>query len=369
MAHRLSAGETMPVDEFMGNAAGLAAGLAALHAAGTLHGAIDPSAILYSAVHPAKLTAFGRPASSATTAEDVHDLAAALDRSLTGQPAGRMPPSEVVDGVDPAVDRALEHGLRGIVGAADLAEELQAAPTTPFPRTSHGLAMARARFHRGALGGRRRDGGPRRFAHRPAPITRLVPRKPHNHGPRYPPHHSPTHRPPTTTVAEGSVAIVGVEVYDPPPGDEQENDDEVVLLTDGDQATTWSTERYRVPVWRFKPGVGVVFEVRGTAGTVELRGVTDDTSWSLEWAEQTEPDPTAVGAARIGQGGGGRATVQVPPRIRRCLALVAHRSPRHRRRLQHHRRRGQVPTMTDDRQLDTELVRRSSTETSGPSMI
>ncbi len=119
---------------------------------------------------------------------------------------------------------------------------------------------------------------------------------------------------PTTTVAEGSVAIVGVEVYDPPPGDEQENDDEVALLTDGDQATTWSTERYRVPVWRFKPGVGVVFEVRGTAGTVELRGVTDDTSWSLAWAEQTEPDPTRWERLASGRVGGGRATVQVPPR-------------------------------------------------------
>ncbi len=156
-------------------------------------GLSTPSAILYSAAHPAKLTGFGRPASSATTAEDVHDLAAALDRSLTGQPAGRMPPSEVIDGVDPAVDRALEHGLRGIVGAADLAEELQAAPTDPRSRERpSGLAVARARSHRGAPGRRRGDGGLRWFAHRPAPITRPVPRKPHHHGPRYPPHHSPT---------------------------------------------------------------------------------------------------------------------------------------------------------------------------------
>ncbi len=314
MAHRLDAGETMPVDEFMGNAAGLAAALAAVHAAGTLHGAIDPSAILYSAVHPAKLTAFGRPAWSSTQAEDVHDLAAALDRSLTGQPAGRIPPSEVVDGVDPAVDRALEHGLRGIVGAADLAEELQAAPTTPVPEPTvsdspwRGLALTGVLLAVAAgmvvLGGS--------LTARPqSPV--LFPASPTTSAPDLP-RTTPPPTVPTTTLAEGSVAIVGVEVYDPPPGDEQENDDEVAHLTDGDPATTWSTERYRVPVWRFKPGVGVVFEVRGTAGTVELRGVTDDTSWSLEWAEQTAPDPSGWERLASGRVGGERATVQVPPR-------------------------------------------------------
>ena len=299
----------------MGNAAGLAAGLAALHAAGTLHGAIDPSAILYSAAHPAKLTAFGRPALSATTAEDVHDLAAALDRSLTGQPAGRMPPSEVVDGVDPAVDHALEHGLRGIVGAADLAEELQAATTTPFPETVapdspwRGLALTGALLAVAAgmvlLGGS--------LTARPQSRV-LFPAGPTTSAPDVPRTTPPPSTQPPTTIAEGSVAIVDVAVFDPPPGDERENDDEVSLLTDGDPATTWSTERYRVPVWRFKRGVGVLFEVRGTTGTVELRGVTDDTSWSLAWADHEVADPAAWERLAAGRVGGGRATVQVPQR-------------------------------------------------------
>jgi hypothetical protein len=110
------------------------------------------------------------------------------------------------------------------------------------------------------------------------------------------------------------VAIVGVEVFDPPPGDEQENNDEVALLTDGDPATSWSTERYRVPVWRFKPGVGVVFEVTGTARTVELRGVNDDTSWSLGWSAEKPPDPALWQRLASGRVAGGRATVQVSPR-------------------------------------------------------
>ena len=83
-----------------------------------------------------------------------------------------------------------------------------------------------------------------------------------------------------------------------------------------DLATSWSTEQYRVPVWRFKPGVSVVFEVQGTARTVELRGVTDDTSWSLGWSAEKPPGSCAVGAARIGgRVAGGRATVQVSPRM------------------------------------------------------
>jgi hypothetical protein len=315
MAHRLSAGETMPVEEFMGNAAGMAAGLAALHAAGALHGAIDPSAILYSAVHPAKLTAFGRPASSTTTAEDVHDLAAALDSSLTGQPAGRIPPSEVIDGVDPAVDRALEHGLRGIVGAAELAEELQAAPTTPALETGpsdspwRGLALTGVLLAVAAgmvvLGGS--------LTARPQSLV-LFPAGPTTSAPDLPRTTPPPTTSTTTTIAAGSVAIVGVEVFDPPPGDEQENNDDIVLLTDGDPATSWSTERYRVPVWRFKPGVGVVFEVTGTARTVELRGVTDDTSWSLGWSAAKSPDPARWQRLASGRVAGGRATVQVPPR-------------------------------------------------------
>ena len=49
IADRLAAGETLPVSEFLPNAAGLAEGLAALHEAGVMHSAIDPGAIVFSA--------------------------------------------------------------------------------------------------------------------------------------------------------------------------------------------------------------------------------------------------------------------------------------------------------------------------------
>ena len=58
---RVTASQPIDLPEFLPNAAGLAGALAALHANGVVHGHIDPSAVSYSAAHPAKLGAFGRP--------------------------------------------------------------------------------------------------------------------------------------------------------------------------------------------------------------------------------------------------------------------------------------------------------------------
>ena len=48
VADRLEAGETIPVAEYLPNAAGLVGGLATFHDAGGVHGAIDTSAIRFS---------------------------------------------------------------------------------------------------------------------------------------------------------------------------------------------------------------------------------------------------------------------------------------------------------------------------------
>ena len=88
MADRLAAGETIPVDEFLPNAAGLAEGLAAFHRSGGIHGAIDAGAIYFSGSHPAKLGSFGRPHTGASVAEDTRALAETLETCATGRPIG-----------------------------------------------------------------------------------------------------------------------------------------------------------------------------------------------------------------------------------------------------------------------------------------
>src|SRR5690606_18802667 len=81
---RLEAGDTIEPDEFLPNAAGLAAALGALHEAGVVHGGIDLEAITYTVAHPAKLGAFGRRARGATAHDDVRSLSEALEQGLTG---------------------------------------------------------------------------------------------------------------------------------------------------------------------------------------------------------------------------------------------------------------------------------------------
>ena len=149
-------------------------------------------------------------------AEDVHDLAAALDSSLTGQPAGRIPPSEVIDGVDPAVDRAWNMGC---VGSWEPPNWPRSCRRLRLPRRETGPPTRRGGpgAHWRAADGRRRHGpaGGSLTARPQSPV--LFPRRPDNHCPRPPPQHSPPTASTTTTIAAGSVAIVGIEVFDPPP--------------------------------------------------------------------------------------------------------------------------------------------------------
>ena len=64
--------------------------------------------------------------------------------------------------------------------------------------------------------------------------------------------------PPATTTAR----IVAVSAFDPPPGDGQERNRTVPLVTDGDASTAWETVRYRTPDFgRLKDGVGLLFDL------------------------------------------------------------------------------------------------------------
>ena len=131
---RLDSGETMDYQEFCANAAGLAGALAALHEAGVIHAAIEPGAILYTVSRPARLGGFGRARRYlVTTAGDVSDLAGVLEQALTGFAPGGPPPSEVVDGVPPLVDRALEAARRAELSADAFSHALEAIPRPAPP--------------------------------------------------------------------------------------------------------------------------------------------------------------------------------------------------------------------------------------------
>ncbi len=79
------------------------------------------------------------------------------------------------------------------------------------------------------------------------------------------------------------VAIARVEELDPPPGDGAEHPERVANLTDGDRATSWSTETYRSrDLGGRKPGVGVVL-VLDRAAELDQLGVDSPTrGWAFE---------------------------------------------------------------------------------------
>jgi serine/threonine-protein kinase len=58
------------------------------------------------------------------------------------------------------------------------------------------------------------------------------------------------------------IRLVGLRAYDPPPGDNEEHDDEAPLATDRDPSTAWRSSNYRSNLSGFKEGVGLVLDAR-----------------------------------------------------------------------------------------------------------
>jgi hypothetical protein len=308
-ADRIAAGDTVPVEEFLPNAAGLAAGLAALHAAGTTHGAVDASAIQYSPAHPAKLGAFGRPTTDASQRADVAALAVALRLAATGAGAEGLYPSEVTEGMPEAVDRALRDAERGDLDALGLAAALRAS-RTPSPSvpgrawTWRWLVPAAVLFALAAvvavigLGLEVDPDSPFLFPATP-PSTVEPPPSP----------------PVVTTLAVAPdlpVLATGVSTYDPY-GDGTENDESATLATDGDPDTAWQTESYFNTLERVKPGVGLVFEPAAAPVAIEVIG-SSETSFTLRWAASVPGDPDGWERMASGTVIDGRARLRVPRR-------------------------------------------------------
>ncbi len=302
---RLDSDETFEVGEFLPNAAGLSAALAALHEAGRVHGAIDSKSIQYAVAHPAKLASFGRPSIYSSREDDVRALARTLEHALTGGPVGGPPPSEIVDGLDPQVDRVLRDAQKGLLTARQLADGLTSAPSpappsAPAPAWSRRLLLVAVGLVLAAAGlvalGRMLVEGSGEPIIVPPPAaggtttTSTLPAEP-----------------------AGPIVVVAVRSIDPFGGGD-ENDDLVGNLIDDDAGTAWRTERYRDPLPLLKPGVGVAFEVRGSPASVELVRMTAGVAYQLAWSPVQPDDPAAWEPIVTGRTAEGNTTLQLPPR-------------------------------------------------------
>jgi hypothetical protein len=283
LSDRLAAGDPFPVTEFLPNAAGLADGLAALHEAGAVHGAVDLSAIGFSSAHPAKLAAFGRHSPAASTDRDTRDLAATLRIAVTGNDVPGVRPSQVAEGLPPAVDTVLAAGEAGELDARGLAAGLRSIPYQPVERASgrwswRWLAVT-ALLITGAfliaVAGRAIDvdpDSPFLFPAAPAPTAPTAAS-------------TTTAAPPTVTApSNGGRLATTAAVYDPE-GDGTERDSEVANAIDDDVDTGWRTERYFSPLPTLKSGVGLTFTIGGSPEIVEIVA-TPDTRYEIGWADE-----------------------------------------------------------------------------------
>ena len=309
--HRREAGGTMPVHEFLPNAAGLAEALAALHERGVLHGAIGGESIFFSMAHPAKLAGFGAHAEGATAREDVRELADTLVTAVTGSSSHDLPPSQVVDGLSSNVDKVLRRAQSGDLDAAGLAELLRAAPSSSIQQPPSDRSWSWRRILPAAvlLG--------------VAIILFIVGRSLATGA--QDPLLSPVAQDPTTTEAAittsttsptiepSIVSITDVRVFDPE-GDGAEHDRELPNLSDGDTSTKWSTERYNDPLPLIKSGVGFAVSVDGVPTDIELLGSANGMSYRLLWAPTFAPGLADWEAIASGSIGGDRGTVQLPER-------------------------------------------------------
>ncbi len=307
MADRVDASHPIELPDFLPNAAGLAGALAALHEIDATHGAIDLSAISYSAAHAAKLGAFGREPRT-DTGGDVRGLAAALESALTGSPPGGPPPSERIDGLSRTIDRILRSGQSGDLTASEFEKALIAAPTPRSPVAEPRIASRRLIISAiflvvVAIGlvalGRVVSGGGEPIL--PTPVTTTTPSV------------SATEPPPSTTGPVSEVGIENVATFDPHGGG-GENDASVTNLVDGDTATSWQTERYQDPLAGIKPGVGVTFTMRGTPARIQLIELSVGTRFEIHWSDAFYPQLDEWARIAGAQAPPGATFVDLPPR-------------------------------------------------------
>lgn len=306
IADRLEVGEGLPVAEFLPNARGLCMALARFHDAGGTHGAIDTSAVHFSAAHPAKIGGFGRERRWSDQRRDTMALAEVLRAAITGTDDPSAFPSQVMDGVPSSVDDALRAGIAGEIDAPTLASALGSVDYTPA-RDEAATSPWRALVVFGLIAaaicliaavGLAADFDP------DSPFLYPVAAEPAT---------------PTTTAPvpvedpdETSAIAASVSVYDPL-GDGTEGDDAVDNVLDGDRSTAWLTETYSRPLDEIKDGVGLVFDVDGTPSAMYVAGSVD-MPYQVAWSEAIPEDPLDWQHVAAGTLGPSDTRVQLPAR-------------------------------------------------------
>ena len=295
IADRLRAGETLPIPEYLPNASGVAAGLAAFHANGGIHGDIDASAIHFSAAHPARLASFGRVPVSTTTTGDAAALASVLRVAITGTESPSIRPSHVAEGIPASVDDALASAEAGTLDAAGLADALSTASLRREPDVEHFWSLKPLAAFTAvvililglSIVGLGIDVDP------DSPF--LYPAAPAEQDPEAPTSTVPA----ADTPAENAIPALAT-VYDPF-GDGFENDETVTAVVDGVGSTVWRTEPYPDPLEETKEGVGLVLEPPVPIGAIEITG-TPETRFTVAW-NATLPDVPGewdrIGSAQI----------------------------------------------------------------------
>lgn len=329
IASRHAAGARPHPGRFQTNAAGLAAALAALHEAAVVHGDVSDGNIFYSVDHPAKLGGVGSPHPDSSYSADVVQLVNTLEQWAIGGPAQGVPLSELVDGISPDVDTVFAQAGSGEMTASQVAGLLLAAPDPPA-RASPAVRGARsalwvaaglvgAAIGLVALGAVVSSGS--QVAAPPIPFTTE---------PVFAPTTS-TPPAPTTTIAEAPVLTTPPEapiLTTPPPrvlaapevatfdpyGGGGEMDHRLDRLVDGDQETTWRTERYFDPLSRLKAGVGLLLRPPSGARRLELMGITPGTAYTLAWAEDPDATLSDWEPVAAGQIASGVYFITLPPR-------------------------------------------------------
>ncbi len=309
LSDRSSADLSLDPSVFLPNAEGLASALAALHEHGEVHGAIDASAVFFPIARPAKLGAIGRHRRWSLPGTDTTTLAAVLEEALTGQPAGSFPPSQVVDGVSPALDHALAAARAGRIDAAGLAELLASVPVSAPPEPGRGpsrrwvmislilLVLAVVLI---ALGS----------GLRPGPVA--VPGESGESLPGSQRSTTTTVAAPITIVEEG-LRVSAIVVFDPL-GDGEERDSELVNLTDGDPETAWRTESYFDPLPLIKAGVGLQVTVTGVPRQLLLQAISPGTELEVRWTPEFRRNPSEWELVATARAAGPTLAIELPVR-------------------------------------------------------
>jgi len=103
------------------------------------------------------------------------------------------------------------------------------------------------------------------------------------------------------------VKIAGTASFDPPPGDGEENDDQLKLAIDGNPGTGWTTETYQAPTTEAavgKPGVGMIVSTAQPVAARTMRIRSEIGGWNTQiYASAAGPPTTLQGWGKpIGEG-------------------------------------------------------------------